>query len=129
MILLDTCALIWTYSNESLLPDKTAEVIHSAIEGGQAYASSISCWEVAMLQKKGRLKLGMKLDLWIAKTESGVEYLPVSNDVALSSVLLPFEFHKDPADRIIVAQSRILSMPIVTSDLAIIDCPHVETIW
>jgi len=42
---------------------------------------------------------------------------------------LPDPFHRDPADRIIVATARKLQCPIVTADHKILEYPHVETMW
>ena len=42
---------------------------------------------------------------------------------------LPEPFHRDPADRIIVASARRLACSVVTADAKIINCPHVETVW
>jgi PIN domain nuclease of toxin-antitoxin system len=55
--------------------------------------------------------------------------LPVDVDIALKSVHLPGQFHKDPADRMIVATARKLAVPLVTKDEKIRAYPHVKTIW
>jgi len=56
-----------------------------------------------------------------------VEFVPVDNAIALRSVNLPGEFHKDPADRLIVATARRLA-PLVTGDSAIHAYPHGRSI-
>jgi PIN domain nuclease of toxin-antitoxin system len=55
----------------------------------------------------------------------GVRLLPLSPDIAAESANLPREFHKDPADQIIVATSRILGAALVTADEKIRAYPHV----
>ena len=52
----------------------------------------------------------------------------LSPEIAVESTLLK-GFHRDPADQIIVATSRVLGFPLVTSDRRILDYPDVETIW
>ena len=42
---------------------------------------------------------------------------------------LPDPFHRDPADRILVATARVVPCPLLTADRKILDYPHVETIW
>ena len=68
---------------------------------------------------------------WIARSEAlpFLHFVPVDNAVALRAVGLPEPFHKDPADRIIVATAMTMGIPIVTSDEKILKYPHVKTIW
>jgi PIN domain nuclease of toxin-antitoxin system len=53
----------------------------------------------------------------------------VDVEVATKSVDLPGDFHKDPADRMIVATARKLAVPLVTKDDKIRAYAHVKTIW
>ncbi len=84
-----------------------------------------------MLIQKERLVLSMDVETWLrAVTEvPGVRFIPVDNDAAVESTRLPGRFHKDPADRLIVALARTLSAPLVTSDRRIRGYRHVKTIW
>jgi PIN domain nuclease of toxin-antitoxin system len=68
---------------------------------------------------------------WIAKCEAlpFLHFVPVDNAMAIRSVRLPLPFHKDPADRLIVATAIIKGAPLVTSDSRILSYPHVRTIW
>ncbi len=68
------------------------------------YISSISAWEVAILVSRGRLKLTMPANDWVAASEAlpFFDFVPVSNSIALKSVQLPDSLHNDPADRIII---------------------------
>jgi PIN domain nuclease of toxin-antitoxin system len=60
---------------------------------------------------------------------AGVRFAPVDVDISVKSVQLPGEFHKDPADRLIVATARKFAAPLVTKDLKIRAYAHVKTIW
>ncbi len=83
-----------------------------------------------MLVEKGRLTLTMNVDTWletVAEIES-VAFVAVDNKVMLDSTRLPGEFHKDPADRMIVSLARALSAPLITADTKILNYPHVRTI-
>jgi PIN domain nuclease of toxin-antitoxin system len=71
----------------------------------------------------------MKVPTKVGQIEA-LSFVPVDNEVAVKSIQLPGEFHKDPADRIIVATARKFAAPLVTVDDKIGDYPpHVRTIW
>jgi len=93
--------------------------------------SSISSWEIALLAAKDRLTFTMDAQDWIAKCEAlpFLRFVPVDNAIAIRSVRLPEPFHKDPADRIIVATAMIMGAPLVSSDAGMLKYPHVKTIW
>lgn len=84
-----------------------------------------------MLVKLDRLVLSMPLKEWIGKIERlpFIRFIPVDNVIADDAVNLPGEFHKDPADRIIVATARSLNATLITSDKKILDYAHVRTKW
>lgn len=93
--------------------------------------SVISVWEVATKCALGKLTLPMSVEKWfeLARTYRGISIEPVSADDALESTCLPGDFHKDPADRLIVALARRLQATLVTSDGLIRSYPHVTTLW
>lgn len=84
-----------------------------------------------MLTQKGRLVLSMDLASWLAEVSQidGVRFMLVDNEVSIKSTLLPGEFHKDPADRMIVATARKLAARLITADEKIRQYEHVRTIW
>lgn len=131
MIMLDTHTLVW-WVNGSAALSKTAEKMLKKIisNGDDIIVSSISAWEIAMLINKGRLVLSMEIESWLDQVSQidGVQFIPVDNEIAVKSTLLPGDFHKDPADRIIVATARKLAIPLITADEKIINYPHVKTI-
>jgi PIN domain nuclease of toxin-antitoxin system len=90
--------------------------------------SAISCWEVAKLVELGRLQLPTDLDDWLdlALNPSGVSLIPLSPQIAADSTRLPGDFHRDPADQIIVATSRLHDLPLATCDEKIRAYPHVR---
>ncbi len=132
MIVLDTHALIWWVSGEQgQLSAEADAVIASEHARGKILVSSITAWEVAMLVHRGRLALAMDVSAWLGVVEEieAVAFVPVDNDLAVKAVELPGAFHKDPADRLIVATARKLAVPLVTADDKIRSYPHVRTIW
>ena len=118
MIVLDTHAWIWFTSKPEALSKKAQKALDAAVKEKNILVSSISVWEVALLVNKKRLKLSMDVTDWIAKSESlpFIQFIPVSNSIAVKSVNLPQPLHPDPADRIIIATALSLGAPLVTKD-------------
>jgi PIN domain nuclease of toxin-antitoxin system len=131
VIVLDTHTLIWWVTGDPTLSKKAKAAIEREKLGGEIIISSISAWEIAMLVERERLFLSMDVDSWLATVAEieAVHFLPVDVEVATKSVDLPGEFHKDPADRMIVATARKLAVPLVTKDEKIRAYAHVKTIW
>ena len=131
MIVLDTHAWIWWVASPDEVSRAAREEIDRATEREEILISSISCWEIALLVRKGRLELTMPVEDWIARSEAlpFVQFVPLDNRIALRSNHLPGEIHDDPADRIIIATALTLGVPLVSKDTRIRDYPHVETIW
>lgn len=130
MIVLDTHTLIWWISDDPQLSKTAVDTIADELHNGEVIISSISAWEVAMLVQKNRLVLSMDVEAWLNAISSieRVRFYPVDNEIAVKSAALPGEFHKDPADRIIVATARKLGCTLITSDEKIRSYPHVKTI-
>jgi len=131
MIVLDTHAWLWFTSNPAVLSKKAKKTIDAAVKEKNVLVSSISAWEVALLVKHKRLKLSMDVTDWIAISENlpFIQFIPVSNSIAVRSVYLPQPLHADPADRIIIATALANGASIVTKDKKISDYSHVKTIW
>ena len=132
MIVIDTHVLVWWVSGDKSLSKPAFEAINEAIaDDSEIIVSSISAWEIAMLIEKGRLVLSMDIENWLDEVSQidGVRFMPVDNEIGIKSTVLPGEFHKDPADRMIVATARKFAVPLVTADEKIIEYEHVKTIW
>lgn len=131
MILLDTHTLIWWVSAHPSLSDNARLLIEKECRNDGVVVSYISTWEIATLVSKNRLVLSMDVSRWIHTVAAieGLRFIPVDNEISIKSTELPGEFHKDPADRIIVATARKFAIPLVTMDEKIRAYPHVKTIW
>lgn len=126
-LLLDTHVWIWLSIEEKrAVSKKTA----AAIKNGRIWISAISCWELAKLVERGRIRLSIPTIVWIRRSlnENDIRVADLTPEIAVESTHLK-GFHSDPADQIIVATSRLLGMPLVTSDRRILDFKDVETIW
>jgi len=100
MILLDTH--IWV---RWLISDNMNPALIDTIENSeQVCISSISCWEVVYLAKRGRIQLEMPSQKWIevGLSDSSITCLPIDRQIAVLAANLP-DHHRDPADRIIIA--------------------------
>jgi PIN domain nuclease of toxin-antitoxin system len=129
MILLDTHAwFFWT--NDSL--DMLSKNALQKIEKSQTLAISIiSCWEIAMLVAKERIKLSIDIQLWIdqALKYPGINLLAIDPEIAVMSTRLPGQFHGDPADRILMATCLKYQIPIISKDQKIQNWGNVQAIW
>ena len=82
------------------------------------WLSDISLWEVATLVERRRLSFSIPFDEWLdaAVHPRTVRLVSISPAIANAIATLPSSFHRDPADRTIVATCRALNLPIVTRD-------------
>lgn len=132
MIVPNTLALQWCANGErAQLSAAAASAIDAELDGGQILVSSMSAWELAMLVERGRVALSMDVASWLDTLSriDAVQMVPVDSEIAVKSVQLPGDFHKDPADRIIVATARKFAAPLVSADEKIRSYPHVRAIW
>ena len=130
MIVLDTHVWVWRVHGDAALPGSTRELLDSHEQSGIA-VSAISCWEVAKLVEHGRLTLPCPVFEWLqqALAYPGVRLIELSPRICAESTQLPGNFHRDPADQIIVATARVLDMPLITVDGKILAYPHVKRAW
>ncbi len=100
-LLLDTHIWLWWVNNTDDLPKSHSNYIEQVDE---LYVSAISCWELAYLHQHRRIELPLETEQWFddALQGSGVICLPCSRTIAISAAKLP-EYHRDPADRFIIA--------------------------
>lgn len=129
MIVLDTHIWIWWAHDPKLLSDEQEKTI-IASESGEIGVSAISLWEIAKLVEYGRLELPCSIDEWFGRAirYPGIRIIDLMPDIAIESTRLPGEFHRDPADQIIVATARVNDCPLITSDDRILNYAHVEAI-
>ncbi len=128
MILLDTHAWIWWIDGREPLGESAAKEIAAAIADEGVAVSAISCWEIAMLSRKGRLELAMPVEDWVARCEA-LPYLsvvPVDARIGMRAGQLEMS-HGDPADRLIVATALATGTALITKDTRL--APYVTTVW
>ena len=103
MILLDTHVLLWSRLGAVKIGPRSRELMERAWRETTLAASAISFWEIAMLQRKGRMKLLRDVTAWRTHLlDDGLVEIPVDGTIAIRANRL-VDFHPDPADRLIVA--------------------------
>jgi PIN domain nuclease of toxin-antitoxin system len=119
--LLDTHAWIWWLRRDRALGARTLDLLDRLPLGDRPSVADISLWEIAMLVERRRLEFDRPLAEWLetAAHPRTVRVLPISAMVAADTATLPRAL-RDPADRIIVATSRVLRLPLLTFDRAIL---------
>ncbi|RPH53594.1 PIN domain-containing protein [bacterium] len=87
LIVLDTHTWIWWIGDPGRLSEPARHRIENEVREGQVCVSSISCWELTLLVKKGRLELTVDPGEWIARSESlsFLRFVPVDNRIAVLS--------------------------------------------
>jgi PIN domain nuclease of toxin-antitoxin system len=125
-ILLDTHALIWWFGNESKLSPRASSII--ANQNNTVLVSAAVGWELAIKVNLGKFEgLSLATELPRYTEEEGFEQLPINMEQAVRAGLLPLH-HRDPFDRLLVAQAQALNMPILSAD-AVLDQYDVKRVW
>lgn len=125
--LLDTHALIFWVEKEEISPD-FIDFLDKQSRKGMVLVSSASIWEIALLKKKGRLDIE-DINEWKDDIMTHMPAKVISPTVSdmVDSTLLP-DHHKDPFDRLLIAQATNNNAFLVTRD-KIISKYDVETFW
>jgi len=127
-VLLDTH--VWIFSQES--PDRLGPRTTSILEDAEnsIWVSTISSLEMARLLALGRLRFSMDLHAWITQSLRLLlaTTIAVSHEIAIGAYRLPEPFHRDPADRVLVATARLHALHLVTADEQILAYTEVRTI-
>ncbi len=122
-MILDTHTLLWMDRDDPYLGPKARRRIETAWRTGTVAASAISFWEVAMLAERGRIVLPVPAERWRADwLQAGLIEIPLDGRIALLSCQLA-DFHRDPADRFVVATALDRNLPLVTADQKILEWP------
>jgi len=114
-VLIDTNVAIWLVDAPETLRPGLAQLL--AADETVLVISVIVPWEVVVKWRTGRLTLPESPRPWTARMirEFGAEVLPVAFDHVVQVADLP-DHHRDPFDRLLIAQAQVEGMPIVTAD-------------
>lgn len=113
-LLLDTHALLWALVERHRLSRTATAALED--EASQVFVSAISAWEIEIKRASGKLRLPDDLEAVLAKQDFTA--LPVTMDHAHVVELLP-RHHRDPFDRMLIAQAQFEGLTLVTADRTI----------
>lgn len=125
--LLDTHVFLWWIMADPKLPPYVGKVISDA--DNELFFSAASCWEIAIKAQLGRLKLPSSPGIFISEqlAMNAIQVLPIQAHHALHTFNLPHH-HRDPFDRMIIAQAQLEEISVLTSD-PLFAKYKVKTIW
>ena len=130
MILVDTHVVVWLAFDPSQLSGKARGAIDHARRNGDGLAiSDITLLELATLVSKGRIRLDISLESFLAEVEARFIVVPISGRACVVAFGLPPAYPKDPADRIIGATALVEGLALLTADREIRRSKALRTIW
>ncbi|HUE74198.1 MAG TPA: type II toxin-antitoxin system VapC family toxin [Pirellulaceae bacterium] len=114
-LLLDTHCLLWFLADDPRLSTNAKAAIENP--ANRSFVSLASCWEIAIKLSLGRLTIGKPFaEVFPAELDrNGIEQLPIAMSHLQELLELPWH-HRDPFDRIIVAQTRVESLKLISRD-------------
>ncbi len=126
-LLLDTHTFLWFWWDDPKLSDTAKKAIVDP--DNRKLISTASCWEVAIKVSLQKLELGSPFRGFIPQQmlRCNFEMLTITHEHMACIVDLPFH-HRDPFDRMLIAQSRWEEIPIVSADEQF-DAYHIERVW
>lgn len=124
MNLLDTSTLLWALTT----PKQLSAAARKAVGNGDSILSVVSYWEVVIKSRKGMLPIADPVSWWDrASALFGGRVLPIRTSHVTALAALP-DLHRDPFDRILIAQAVAEGIPLVTKDGQIHAYP-VRVVW
>jgi PIN domain nuclease of toxin-antitoxin system len=113
-LILDTCALLWLASGDSRLSARAREAIDDAV---MVHVSAISGFEIGLKYARGQLGLPVAAGEWLARVVAhhGLSVLPLDLRTCIRATEL-LAVHRDPVDRLIIAQALERDAAVVTAD-------------
>jgi PIN domain nuclease of toxin-antitoxin system len=125
--LLDSHAFLWFAKNDPRLSPTALSAIQNA--GSELYLSVASAWEISIKVGLGKLQVNQPLDTFLPRQlhQNGIQLLPITLEHAITVSALPLH-HRDPFDRLLVAQSSESSIPLISAD-PILDQYGIQRIW
>jgi len=118
-VLIDTHLLLWALASPGKLSSKTRR----RIESSEVFASAASIWEISIKSALGKLQAN-PAEVLSGIEPAGFDHLPISGEHAAKVVELP-HVHKDPFDRLLVAQALVEKMILLTDDDALGGYGHI----
>jgi PIN domain nuclease of toxin-antitoxin system len=116
-LLIDTHVFLWAASEPTRLSDVAKDALVDV--ANDVYVSAVVGWEIAIKQSLAKLTLSSPAELWVPEVVRRTSFaeLPVTLAAALRVRALPWH-HRDPFDRLLIAQAQDAGLTIITQDNA-----------
>ncbi len=125
--IIDTHTFLWYGGNDKRLSDTSKNIIENP--QNQIFISIASLWEIAIKNSIGKLEIAIPYREIITEIDkSDFVILPITFADTIIVNKLPWK-HKDPFDRIILAQSIVNQIPIISIDVIFDEYDEIERIW
>jgi PIN domain nuclease of toxin-antitoxin system len=126
-LLLDTHAVLWFFWNDKQLSEHAKKLIEDS--GNRKLVSIASCWEIAIKVGAGRLDLGEPSQSFLTReiARNNFELLPIGLNHVTAVEQLNLH-HRDPFDRLLIAQAMIEGLELVSAD-SVFDQYGVTRLW
>jgi len=126
-VLLDTHTFLWWVTDDPKLSSRVRKIISDG--KNELFLSAVSGWEIAIKAQLGRIQIPDKPQTFISEqmVANAIQGLPIQISHAVHIYNLPTH-HRDPFDRMLVAQAQLEKLPILTDDPQISQYP-VKVIW
>ncbi|MBD2772190.1 type II toxin-antitoxin system VapC family toxin [Iningainema tapete] len=123
--LLDTHSFIWFVMGNP----KISVEVRSQIENNENFLSTASIWEIAIKLSIGKLNFGIPFHVFIEQqlSPNGIELLDLKIDHITVVATLPLH-HRDPFDRMLIAQAMVEQIPIISAD-RVFDAYPIQRLW
>lgn len=131
MFVTDTHPLIWYSTGKSSQLSKKVLTEFNKAENGETliYIPAVTFWEIALLEKLGKIRLNRRFDYWADSvlSKNGFEIVNLEPSIIAKSV--GYNFNDDPFDKVIVACAAQLEIPLITKDSAVTNFNLIEIFW
>lgn len=126
-VLLDTCTFLWIAGRPAALSARAKELFQAP--ENEVYLSAASAWEIGVKHALGRLPLPAAPQQLVPalRAKHGIEPLPIDEESTLHLARLP-DLHRDPFDRMLVCQSIVHGMALLTPDHLVSQYPA-RVLW
>ncbi len=131
MFVTDTHSLIWYFNGKhSALSPKVLSAFQKA-ENAEIviYIPSVVFWEIALLEKRGRITLKEGFENWSRKVLSKSGFAIAHLEIEIIAKSVGYNFNEDPFDAAIVATTIEFEVPLITKEVAINESNLVEVYW
>ncbi len=126
-MLLDTHILLWSVFEPEGLSARVAKELTRP--ENELWLSSVSVWELVLLDKKKRIELNQDVTDWVRGTleRLKINEAPITFEVALGTESTGL-LHNDPADKFLAASAKVFGLTLVTGDQRLISAPGIKVL-